>query len=103
MRLTLSASVRIVYVHSHVGCGCMRSGGQLGCRRGGNQVATPAEHLQPVKPLSERPVLRAIDPAAEPDEAITIEGAVEMFFGDLRLAPRSKKTYRNGVTKFLKH
>jgi integrase len=81
----------------------MRSGGQLGCRRGGNQVATPAEHLQPVKPLSERPVLRAIDPAAEPDEAITIEGAVEMFFGDLRLAPRSKKTYRNGVTKFLKH
>src|SRR5215208_2645243 len=35
--------------------------------------------------------------------AITISGAVEMFFGDLRLAPRSKKTYRHGVTKFLKH
>jgi site-specific recombinase XerD len=26
-----------------------------------------------------------------------------MFFGDLRLAPRSKKTYRNGITKFLRH
>ena len=34
---------------------------------------------------------------------MTIAGAVEMFFGDLRLAPRSKKTYRNGVAKFLRH
>ena len=34
---------------------------------------------------------------------VTIAGAVEMFFGDLRLAPRSKKTYRHGVAKFLKH
>ena len=33
----------------------------------------------------------------------TISSAVEMFFGDLRLAPRSKKTYRHGVTKFLRH
>ena len=34
---------------------------------------------------------------------LTIAGAVEMFFGDLRLAPRSKKTYRHGVAKFLRH
>jgi integrase len=34
---------------------------------------------------------------------VTIAGAVEMFFGDLRLAPRSKKTYRHGVIKFLRH
>ena len=35
--------------------------------------------------------------------AATIAGAVELFFGDLRLAPRSKKTYRHGVAKFLRH
>jgi integrase len=34
---------------------------------------------------------------------LTIDAAVEMFFGDLRLAPRSKKTYRQGVRKFLDH
>jgi integrase/recombinase XerC len=34
---------------------------------------------------------------------LTIHAAVEMFFGDLRLAPRSKKTYRHGVEKFLRH
>ncbi len=37
------------------------------------------------------------------DDKLTIEGAVELFFGDLRLAPRSKKTYRHGVAKFLRH
>ncbi|MGB3305037.1 MAG: site-specific integrase [Thermomicrobiales bacterium] len=39
------------------------------------------------------------------DEAhiLTLDAAVEMFFGDLRLAPRSKKTYRQGVRKFLDH
>jgi integrase len=26
-----------------------------------------------------------------------------MFFGDMRLAPRSKKTYRHGLDKFLRH
>ena len=36
-------------------------------------------------------------------ESPTIAAAVEMFFGDLRLAPRSKKTYRHGVAKFLRH
>lgn len=34
---------------------------------------------------------------------LTIETAVEVFFGDLRLAPRSKKTYRQGVRKFIDH
>lgn len=33
----------------------------------------------------------------------TIAAAVELFFGDLRLAPRSKKTYRHGIAKFLRH
>ena len=37
------------------------------------------------------------------DNSLTIETAVEMFFGDLRLAPRSKKTYRQGVRKFIEH
>jgi integrase/recombinase XerC len=36
-------------------------------------------------------------------EEISIQTAVEMFFGDMRLAPRSKKTYRHGVEKFLRH
>lgn len=34
---------------------------------------------------------------------LTIAAAEEMFFGDLRLAPRSKKTYRQGVRKFMDH
>jgi integrase len=37
------------------------------------------------------------------DGVVTILTAVEMFFGDMRLAPRSKKTYRHGIEKFLKH
>jgi len=40
---------------------------------------------------------------AESGDPLTIEAAVEMFFGDLRLAPRSKKTYRHGVAKFIRH
>jgi integrase/recombinase XerC len=34
---------------------------------------------------------------------MTINAAVEIFFGDLRLAPRSKKIYRNGIAKFVRH
>ncbi len=37
------------------------------------------------------------------DGLVTIATAVEMFFGDMRLAPRSKKTYRHGIDKFLRH
>lgn len=44
----------------------------------------------------------AVTPPAAADD-LTIAAAVEMFFGDLRLAPRSKKTYRHGVEKFLRH
>ena len=36
-------------------------------------------------------------------EPVTIAAAVEIFFGDLRLAPRSKKTYRAGIAKFVRH
>ncbi|HET7094979.1 MAG TPA: site-specific integrase [Thermomicrobiales bacterium] len=45
----------------------------------------------------------AADPTGGDADALTIAGAVELFFGDLRLAPRSKKTYRHGVAKFLRH
>jgi integrase len=34
---------------------------------------------------------------------LTISAAVDIFFGDLRLAPRSRTTYRIGVDKFLGH
>ena len=37
------------------------------------------------------------------DAPLTIAAAVEVFFGDLRLAPRSKKTYRQGIRKFVDH
>ncbi|MCC6314740.1 MAG: tyrosine-type recombinase/integrase [Thermomicrobiales bacterium] len=36
-------------------------------------------------------------------DELTVAGAVDVFFGDLRLAPRSKKTYRHGIDKFLSH
>jgi integrase/recombinase XerC len=39
------------------------------------------------------------EPGGEP----TIAAAVDLFFGDLRLAPRSKKTYWHGIAKFLRH
>jgi integrase len=41
--------------------------------------------------------------AAQTNGPLTITAAVEIFFGDLRLAPRSKKTYRNGIAKFVRH
>lgn len=66
-------------------------------------MATPAERLDRIGAPEDRPVLRALEPQSAPDEPVTIAAAVEMFFGDLRLAPRSKKTYRNGVAKFLRH
>jgi integrase/recombinase XerC len=37
------------------------------------------------------------------DSEPTIAAAVDLFFGDLRLAPRSKKTYWHGIAKFLRH
>ena len=41
--------------------------------------------------------------AMQSNQIISIDAAVEVFFGDLRLAPRSKRTYRQGVRKFLDH
>ena len=41
------------------------------------------------------------DSTAHP--VMTITAAEEMFFGDLRLAPRSKRTYRQGIRKFVDH
>ncbi|HYH12437.1 MAG TPA: site-specific integrase [Thermomicrobiales bacterium] len=40
---------------------------------------------------------------ASTSDQLTIGGAVEIFFGDLRLAPRSRTTYRIGIRKFLDH
>lgn len=37
------------------------------------------------------------------DTQLSINAAVEIFFGDLRLAPRSRTTYRIGIEKFLRH
>lgn len=34
---------------------------------------------------------------------LTIAAAVEVFFADLRLSPRTKKTYRAAISRFLRH
>ena len=47
--------------------------------------------------------MAVFDQRETPGESISINAAVEIFFGDLRLAPRSKKTYRNGIAKFVRH
>lgn len=36
-------------------------------------------------------------------DPLSIATAVDIFFADLRLAPRSKRTYRQGVDKFVNH
>jgi integrase len=41
--------------------------------------------------------------ATTPDGPLSLAAAVDVFFGDLRLAPRSKKTYRVGINKFVRH
>ena len=41
--------------------------------------------------------------SGETGDEPTIAAAVDLFFGDLRLAPRSKKTYWHGIAKFLRH
>jgi integrase/recombinase XerC len=46
---------------------------------------------------------RASDAPSDSLTHIPIATAVDMFFGDMRLAPRSKKTYRHGIEKFLRH
>jgi len=72
-------------------------------------MAAPAERIpskstaRTVRAIS-RPVapLTVVETPA-PAEVVSIDAAVEIFFGDLRLAPRSKKTYRNGIAKFVRH
>ncbi len=76
-------------------------------------MATPFERLERVESTDTRAHLRAVEPPPKAEklpsdvdpesDVITIEAAVEMFFGDLRLAPRSKKTYRHGIVKFIRH
>jgi integrase len=46
---------------------------------------------------------RVSDAHGARDDELTIAAAVDLFFGDLRLAPRSKKTYWHGIAKFLRH
>jgi site-specific recombinase XerD len=43
------------------------------------------------------------DATTNDDGGPSIAAAVDLFFGDLRLAPRTKKTYRHGIAKFLRH
>jgi len=70
---------------------------------------TPRQQAQGMPPVAEIRVeptevrVPAISVAEMPAADLTIIAAVEMFFGDLRLAPRSKKTYRHGIDKFLRH
>jgi len=52
-----------------------------------------SDSSQPAIPTNEHPT----------SKPLSIDAAVEIFFGDLRLAPRSKRTYRQGVRKFLDH
>jgi integrase/recombinase XerC len=76
-------------------------------------LATPIERLDRAESTDTRSRLRTVEPISrvesisvefDPEtDVITIEAAVEMFFGDLRLAPRSKKTYRHGIVKFIRH
>jgi integrase/recombinase XerC len=56
--------------------------------------------------LEDFPELDGDLPATESDELsedLSIAGAVDVFLADLRLAPRSKKTYGHGIAKFLRH
>ncbi|HEX6313201.1 MAG TPA: tyrosine-type recombinase/integrase, partial [Gemmatimonadaceae bacterium] len=45
----------------------------------------------------------AIENTTAINDDLTISGSVDIFFGDLRLAPRSRTTYRIGINKFLQH
>src|SRR5688500_8274196 len=52
----------------------------------------------------ERNGIRPVEPAVLADGGpMTMAAAVDQFFADLRLAPRSKKTYWHGIAKFIRH
>ena len=68
-------------------------------------MATDWTHAEEDAP---RPRLQVVETANESaaessGDEVTIEAAIEIFFGDLRLAPRSRKTYRQGIRKFVDH
>ncbi|HYI24194.1 MAG TPA: tyrosine-type recombinase/integrase [Thermomicrobiales bacterium] len=46
---------------------------------------------------------RGIDPDSAPPGSMTLAAAVAIFLADLRLAPRSRKTYAQGLRKFVDH
>ena len=75
----------------------------------GKRMATAVEQLPVTRPeatnghVEPNGALIAVAETAAEAEVVTVAAAVEMFFGDLRLAPRSKKTYRHGIAKFLRH
>lgn len=75
------------------------SGGRPGATETPNRVTLQDERPEEKADMSTSDQVGAEHSADVP----TLASAVEIFFGDLRLAPRSKKTYRNGITKFLKH
>ena len=63
-------------------------------------------HQSELSDATREPAEEALATAANgaaPEPVPTIAGAVDLFFGDLRLAPRSKKTYGHGIAKFLRH
>ena len=55
------------------------------------------ERVRPIHAVAESPEETPVQ------DELTIAGAVDQFFGDLRLAPRTKKTYWHGIVKFLRH
>ena len=72
--------------------------------RGGAATGVIASREEARAPADGREPSPGPDGAAPGNgEAITLAAAVEQFFADLRLAPRSKKTYWHGIAKFVRH
>jgi integrase len=58
---------------------------------------------QPERSITDTGRLRLVNALPAASESISIDAAIEIFFGDLRLAPRSITTYRQGIRKFIDH
>jgi integrase len=58
---------------------------------------------QPERSITDTGRLRLVKALPAASESISIDAAIEIFFGDLRLAPRSITTYRQGIRKFIDH
>ena len=61
--------------------------------------AAPSEAIEEFDSGPRRSPVSRVEMADGP----TIAAAVDLFLGDLRLAPRTKKTYGHGIAKFLLH